>query len=303
VFLFWSKLRRQPRLDLAQHLRSRLARLGPAYWASILVLLAIVAAQTGFKLQVPFGQLLASVRDWVVFTLPALSDINGLANTPQIDASVSWTLRLEWIFYALVPLLGWFAGRFWRTLFFLGLVLVGLRGVETRFVRPFIPGWLDGLIAESGFHLTRTFAGGMCVAALLPWLKTRVTGVDFRAPRFSLLGVSIVLAVTLWIKPNYGFVESACLLVPFALLVLGNDWFGLLTSQPTLFLGRISYSIYLVHGLVLYLVFLGVNRIFPVATMSAPCYWLVITALGAVVVATASRWYRWFEAPFISRKT
>src|SRR3954467_5416037 len=33
-FLFWSKLQRNPRPAIGPHLRSRIARLGPAYWAS-----------------------------------------------------------------------------------------------------------------------------------------------------------------------------------------------------------------------------------------------------------------------------
>ena len=58
----------------------------------------------------------------------------------------------------------------------------------------------------------------------------------------------------------------------------------------------------LLHGLVLHIFFLAVNRFVPVTSIPAPTYWALIAALGTVVIAVAARWYRWFEAPFLSRR-
>jgi peptidoglycan/LPS O-acetylase OafA/YrhL len=300
-FLFWTKIHREPHLSFLRHLRSRLRRLGPAYWAAVAVVLLVVAFRTGWRLQVAPSQLVRPLVDWVFFALTGLGDINGLAETRNIIAGVPWTLALEWVFYLLVPLLGWFASGIFRTLLFLGLAYVALRLLLLDSETLLLPRTLRYLATQSAYHLTRTFAGGIILAVVLPRFRSHLEKVDFRRPLFSAIGLGGVLAVMLFSDPVYAFRQSLPLLVPFALIALGNDWFGVLTSRPAQLLGRVSYSIYLLHGLVLHLTFLGVNRLSPVAGIPEPVYWLTIAGLGAVVVGIAACWYRWFEAPFLSR--
>jgi peptidoglycan/LPS O-acetylase OafA/YrhL len=299
-FLFWTKLQRDPRLSFLGHLRSRILRLGPAYWAAIAVLLLVVAARTGWERRVPMDALLSSAGNWLFFAIPGRPDVNGLAETRNIVANVPWTLALEWMFYVLVPLVGWFASGIFRTILFLALGFVALRALTLDYAILLFPEKIRVLLLQTAYHLTRTFAGGILLAAVLPQLKTYTDRLDFKRPLFSVLSLGGILAVFVFVDPVYAFRESIPLLIPFALIVLGNDWFGILTSAPGQFLGRISYSIYLLHGLVLHISFLTLNRFFPVATMPALIYWLLIAALGAVVIALSARWYRWFEAPFIS---
>ncbi|MEO7414193.1 MAG: acyltransferase, partial [Opitutaceae bacterium] len=289
-FLFWTKLRREPRLAFLPHLRSRLLRLGPAYWAAIAVLLLVVAVRTGGTVDVPVSALLRSFGEWIFFTIPGRPDINGLANTRDIIANVPWTLALEWMFYLLVPLVGWFASGVFRTGLFLGLAYVALQLLMTDYAILLLPGPVRTLGLQTAYHLTRTFAGGILVAALLPWLQARLVRLNLKHPGFSAVSLGGVLGVLLFADPVYAFRQSVPLLIPFALIVLGNDWFGILSSAPSQFLGRISYSLYLLHGLVLHLVFLVVNRFFPVPTIATPVYWLLIAALGAIVIMAAARW-------------
>ena len=82
----------------------------------------------------------------------------------------------------------------------------------------------------------------------------------------------------------------------------GNTLFGVLVSPASRLMGELAYSIYLLHGLVLHLFFFALNRVVPVASIPTPAYWAIIAALGAVVIAVAARWYRCFEAPFVSRR-
>lgn len=303
-FLFLGKLQRQPHLSLRTHLRSRVLRLAPAYIATVAVMLLVVGLHTGWPLQVSPGRLLASIFNWIAFALPGQSDIKGLKDTSKILAGVVWTLWLEWVFYALVPLLGWFAGGLGRTALLLGFFI----GMDQ--LLKFAPAGLPedephrllDLGSAAAHHLARTFAGGIAIAALLPHLRTRWPKVHFNAAGFSAFSVGIVLSVFVFVPPEFNFTEVLPLMIAFALIVLGNDWFGFLTSRPTLFLGRISYSIYLLHGLVLHLFFFALNCAVPLASIPLPVYWAIIAALGAVVVAVAARWYRWFEAPFISRR-
>ena len=93
-FLFWTKLQNNPRPGIKAHLRSRITRLGPAYWASAIVILAIVALLSHGVRRESWSDLGKNVASWVMFTLPGLNDVNGLVETARIDARVTWTLQI-----------------------------------------------------------------------------------------------------------------------------------------------------------------------------------------------------------------
>jgi peptidoglycan/LPS O-acetylase OafA/YrhL len=299
-FLFWTKLQRDPRPGLARHLRSRLLRVGPAYWASVAVIVLLVAAVSRGRLQESPVALAKHIGSWVLFTLPGSVNINDVRDTWKFNAGVAWTLRLEWVFYLLIPFCGWFAGRAWRVILFLA-ALAALHWLAMRAVSvDAIPWVLRDLALQSALYLLLFFSGGIVAAAARPWLKERLTALDFRRPAFSAAGLAAVAATILFVEQPYGSPrETLALFLPFLLVALGNDWGGFLASRPALFLGKISYSVYLLHGIVLYLACRGLDKIFPVAEIPAAAYWVFVAALGGVVIAVAALWHRWFEAPFM----
>jgi peptidoglycan/LPS O-acetylase OafA/YrhL len=75
----------------------------------------------------------------------------------------------------------------------------------------------------------------------------------------------------------------------------------LLRRRFTLFLGHISYSVYLTHGIVLYFVVqlaLGPKE---VIRMGPTQYWAFIAfVVGPLVVLSSTLTYRFIEAPFLS---
>jgi peptidoglycan/LPS O-acetylase OafA/YrhL len=298
-FLFWTKLQKNPRPGIMAHLRSRISRLGPAYWASVVAILAIVAILSHGERRESVSILLKHVGSWFLFTLPGLADVNGIAETSRIDASVTWTLRLEWVFYAIVPFCGWFAAKFWRT----GLFLLGIVALA-KFVLPHLTFLghfprVESFTLNMMFYLMTVFSGGILCAAMRPWARSWFPEFDFRRIGFSLVGLGLICAIALFGPLNFGSMETLGLIVPFFLIVLGNDWSGYLTSAPAIFLGKISYSIYLLHGIVLFVTWRVLNHVHPIATIPAALYWPFIGVLGAVVIAVSALWYRLFEAPFL----
>lgn len=84
----------------------------------------------------------------------------------------------------------------------------------------------------------------------------------------------------------------------FFVIAAGNSLMGTLTQSGAQVLGRISYSIYLLHGIVLYAGLKLLNHFSPVAKLSTMSYWLFMIFL-AVVVMVCSATYRWIERPFL----
>lgn len=63
------------------------------------LLFLVVFIVTRDKPQVELSEIIFSISKWLFFTIRYGSpDINGLANTNLINASVAWSLPYEWTF-------------------------------------------------------------------------------------------------------------------------------------------------------------------------------------------------------------
>jgi peptidoglycan/LPS O-acetylase OafA/YrhL len=93
--------------------------------------------------------------------------------------------------------------------------------------------------------------------------------------------------------------QYAFLFVFFVGVVEGWSAFGLLRSRPAKVLGLASYSLYLTHCIVLYVVIGALDHQRPVAELSLPAYWAfaALAALAAVALSTLT--YRRIEFPFL----
>jgi peptidoglycan/LPS O-acetylase OafA/YrhL len=84
--------------------------------------------------------------------------------------------------------------------------------------------------------------------------------------------------------------------IVFAVLSSGNTVLGILDMKPVRRLGEISYSVYLLHGLVLSGVFaIGPVRAF--ALQSNGRYWLAVALCGVLVIVVACLGYLLVERP------
>ena len=88
----------------------------------------------------------------------------------------------------------------------------------------------------------------------------------------------------------------------FVLIASGNDLFGLLTAPASKYLGTISYSVYLLHGIVLFCVLRLVNLVYPIQGMNPLHFWLLAGICGLLVIVFAGISYRYIEYPFLRLK-
>ena len=85
------------------------------------------------------------------------------------------------------------------------------------------------------------------------------------------------------------------------LIANGSTLFGLLSLRTTRLLGEVSYSMYLLHGIVLFYLarwLLGMDRL---AGMSVPVYWTLVVAATPVLVGICLLTFTRIERPAMDR--
>ncbi len=296
-YLFWSKVRLKPEFPIARFWFGRLGRLAPVYFAACLGAFLFAAVLSGFHRNVPALTLFEQATTWLADA--GLPDLNAVSGS-HIWLIPAWSLRYEGLFYLTLPFLGWFAVRLSRTLLLLSFA-IGL-ALSAHF-------WTRGHEVESGpvFYLSSylhffayTFSVGILVAMLprerfAQWLKGRK-----RALLAALFSLALLTVCMMRVAPNYGPIESAWLSIPFACICFGETWFGFLPLRAVRFLGRISYSFYLLHLLILSMAVALLKRFGPLEGVPALQYWAIITIVGMATILVCAFAYQWLEHPFLN---
>ncbi len=289
-FLFWSKaIDKRGRVPAIPLYLGRLRRLGPLYLFSIALLLLIVAVRSGFRLKADPATLATQLAAAFSLGLGQIQWINGVDTFP-INAGVTWTLHFEWVFYLALPLLALMA---FPSTMGACIALYAAVGVSYLLLRSQIP-WLDEYCYMSLPFWAR-FLGGILAAHLV---RVGGWGAIATRPWFGCVVVAL-LGLSLW---NFDdMVGVAIGATAFLGLVYGNDLFGLLSLPGSRFLGTISYSVYLLHGMVLWLGLRIANHFLPVASLNDAGYWTLVLACGGAVVVFSAVTYRYIEHPFLVR--
>ncbi|MDP1068749.1 acyltransferase family protein, partial [Klebsiella pneumoniae] len=96
--------------------------------------------------------------------------------------------------------------------------------------------------------------------------------------------------------------SAVLLFICFFCITNGNDLFGLLRLKSSRFLGIISYSLYLLHCTILFIVLRAVNKLAPIEKMPPEYYWAVVAFCAAVTLMVSSITYRLIEHPWMRAK-
>jgi len=293
-YVFWLKLTRSTHIPLGQFIYARWARLSGVYFLACLLCFGLVAVESGFHSNISPAKLTFQVLAWLSF-FGSGHDMNQIAGS-RLWLGPAWTLRFEWMFYLSLPFLGWFAARKRRLPILLG-VAAGLGfllyhlpaggAVKKAITDQFAP-YMD--------FVAYTFSVGIVTAVLKigPKLKSWMQGNVGTAISFALIAVTLFFA-----KPEFGWAESLLLAVPFVCVCSGNTWLGLLTSSPIRFLGRISYSFYLLHVVLMTAEIAMVKQFLNLALLSPSQYWLLAGVSGAIAIFIAAISYQYLEYPFL----
>jgi peptidoglycan/LPS O-acetylase OafA/YrhL len=284
-FLFWSKLidGREKPIDWTRLFISRVLRLAPLYFVVLMLLVIVIAWLSNFTLIDPPTILLKGLVRWASFTVLGNPDLNGVQGTPRILAYAIWSLPYEWLFYLSLPL---FALPFRmpspRLYVVLGaMVIVG--AILSGKPKP---------------EIISSFAGGIVAAFLVRSRFLRSIAV---LKVSALVAVACVVIGVSCCHSAHNFKVLVLLSVAFAIIACGNSLFGLLTHAVSRTLGEISYSIYLLHGIVLFVAFNFIIDPIHAASLSPLQHWSVICICSPVLVFLGFTAFRLIEAPAMRR--
>lgn len=288
AMLFYGRLidARGRDFDWLKLLVSRTLRLAPAYWFAMGLMFLVLGVATAFHVDGAgtgivlrsWGDIVGASMTWLGFSMLGMPAIDAYVNTPMITAGVTWTMPFEVSFYLLLPLLALpLRMRMPRTALAVGL------GAAV---------WLAAWAPDPMFFVP--FGGGMLVALAI---RTPRLARPLRHPAFGVVALA-ALASVIWVFPT-AYAPAALLMQALALTIVaaGNDLFGVLRWRAPQMLGNCAYSLYLLHGIALYTLFLlaiGAER---AASLSTLQYVLVIALYAPAVIALAWASQRWIESP------
>ena len=279
-FLFWSKLidgRARP-LDWRRLYVSRVLRLTPLFVFTVVLLWMTALATTGLRLQVSAPRAILESLQWLTFTVAGMPDLNR-APTSLIGGA-AWSLPYEWWFYLSLPL----AGLPMRLRPPPAWAALGIAGTMSGVW------WISG---RAGWPIAAAFLGGIASSFL-----ARQPGVC-RAARHWAASVVCIAALAGATRFPTAFAPAAILLLSlaFAIVTCGNTLFGVLEWRTARGLGEMAYSIYLLHGIVLFVVFALVLNPGEAAALSPARHWLVVYACVPVLIVLSYTTFRVIEAP------
>ena len=234
-----------PAPSLRRYVRQRVRRIMPAY---VVTVLGVYALYTVFQPSANPGQTWAGLIRHL--TLTQIYTDNFLSTYLHPGLSQTWSLAVEASFYAVLPLLAHvllaLVGRRYRP----GPVLLGLAALAA-----IGPPWVllahhaDWLPNSAGMWLPAqigAFAGGMALAVL--------AHNEFRlspaAPLMVAAAAYLVAASSVGNDaPTRTTLYAVIAVAVLAPLTLGDRgwWSAVLSSRPMVWIGAISYEIFLVH--------------------------------------------------------
>lgn len=275
------------RFSLLQFYRKRALRILPPLLLMLVVVLGMAAllllpgelravAQAA-RATLAFGSNIYFWSSFDYFTPDAKE--NALLHT--------WSLGVEEQFYLVVPLLLWALHRWFRP----GLIPVMAATVALSFGLGL---WMTQTMPKAAFYLLPAryweLGGGAMLALITPHLRL-AAGVR---QGLGLAGLCLIGAGLVFVRPDEAFPGLKALwpvLGALAVIAAGGQTVSgaLLAARPMVFLGRISYSLYLWHWP---LIVFWKMQVGPV--LSGPAQ----LGLGLAAVALGSLSTFFFEAPF-----
>lgn len=281
-YLFWGKLlRSRGCVDWSRLYVSRFFRIVPLYLFLIVIYIATVMIASTSRWDADLPLFVRQASKWLAFGLwptpsPLLGDVSKMPLVGQ-----AWTLFFEWVFYLSLPLWALFAR-------------MGSKGVLGPAVALLLIYALGMASAPLRFY-AELFLAGMATASVLE----AVPPLRGDSAIKSIAACALLLTAFLLRSTAYDDLSIVLLAGFFALVASGASLFGLLLTRGATRIGHASYSVYLLQGVVLMVIF-APSVLGMWATISPVHFWLVAVLTTVCLLGVASATYLWIEKPGIT---
>ncbi len=271
-------------------MRRRVARIYPAF---IVVFIAYVLLSFAFPSE---SRIPSDPSEAALYLLQNLLLLPGLFPIDPL-ITVAWSLSYEMLFYLVTPaFIAWLGlrrrSRRWRVVFL--LVLAGALA-------------LHGALLGGPIRLMM-FVAGMLLHEALAHRRQATQASPAGAPVGLLALLALLAGLGAVLLPGEGYATQAlqvCILfVAWPLLCLvcfsaPSAWLPRAFSwTPLRWLGNMSYSYYLLHGLVLNAGFLLLTQVLPPAGQGAWVFWGLLPALFALTLPPTAMLFLLVERPY-----
>ena len=206
----------------------------------------------------------------------------------------TWSLAIEEQFYIFLPLLVLLVHRLWRRGLWLVLLAATLLSLALS-VRSALQG------PPSDFYMPQLRAWELLLGTLIAWNRLPAPRAKIWREGASVVGIVLIIVAATTLTSWTPFPGYAALVpcVGTALIIAAGRWGDSLVARalslpPLVFLGRISYSLYLWHWPIF--VFIKMSEHFPAEQNKAVVRLLAVAA--TLIISTLS--WKYVETPFRS---
>lgn len=277
-FLFWEKIKKSNNLNWAKLYQKRVLRIVPLiYFQTILCIITIlIITRFNFSLK-NFYQIFMQSLHWFDFINNDKPPINNYKNSYYLTGGVLWTLVYEWGFYFSLPILYLFRKKSKEFVFGICFIIIyGSTLIEIN----------------ADLKSVLLFALGMFCSETKDYFKFKKLYLDFCL----LLAIFLILIF----KPDH--VVNSYLNFFYVIIIItvvnGANIFGLLSNIGLRRLGKISYSIYIIHPVILFISFLSMDKFNML--YGSNIYLFYVPLFFVLVISSLT--YKWIEMPFMQIK-
>jgi peptidoglycan/LPS O-acetylase OafA/YrhL len=283
AFLFISKFldKKSSPFDWKKFIIARFFRMFPMYFFSICLVFFIVAIESDFLLKESFLNIAKATISWLFFCTNGAVDINTIEKTFQINAGIAWSLPYEWMFYFLLPI---FAIIFKIRVNYKILLTYTLMFLITLYIN------------ESSLKKFIPFLGGILCAVLL---KSKEKA-NLKQTKYTFLAMLLIFLSLFFFNKGRDIIPTIITTFIFLTIASGNSFFGILSNSFSRKFGQVTYSLYLLHGIILFIIFRFILGFEKANALTNIEYWSVISSSLFVIILVSQLTYKYIELPMMN---
>ncbi len=290
-FLFWKKISENDNVYWIDLLKDRIFRIVPVcFFNSIIIIILVLLFYSKFS----WDAFNPSLLHWFTAGIQYIQtthSINNFTSAWKLTSGVHWTLVFEWGFYFSLPL----------------LYLFRKNAFQSSMIFLFIGIYITQVLPIQNIAFTGPLSVSCNLLFFLGIFSYEFSKkINLKPVYYEIFFVFSMLSL-MFLQPTLYSVYSPSnilLIILFTSLLKGASGFGILKLKGFIRLGNISYSIYIMHGLVFYSVYnLLMNDIIKPsgkAVLHSSTYIYICPLTFLLITLVSSVTYKLIEIPFVN---